>query len=144
MDNLDPYLDRFSESGRRILESARNETRRREQNCISPERILFVLMTEESDLFNQVMQTFSIDPPSVRTAVEKRLENSRRHTGTGLRIAPDTTDVFRHSMDRARSEGRTIVDAKDLCLAFVTDKRDLLVDILQNPEGHNPAFGNFR
>jgi len=40
MGNLDPYLDKFSESGRRILEGALDETRRREQYHISPEHIL--------------------------------------------------------------------------------------------------------
>ncbi len=62
MENLEPYLDKFSESGRRILESALNETRRRDQHFISPEHILYALMGEETDLFNATMNKLSIDP----------------------------------------------------------------------------------
>lgn len=40
MENLDPYLDKFDESGKRVLESSLGETRRREQHFISPEHIL--------------------------------------------------------------------------------------------------------
>ncbi len=62
MENLDPYLERFSESGRRVLEGALNETRRREQHYISPEHIVYALMTEETELFNATMHNLSIDP----------------------------------------------------------------------------------
>ena len=41
MKNLDPYFDRFSERGRRILETALNETRRRGQHYVSLEHILY-------------------------------------------------------------------------------------------------------
>ncbi len=133
METLEPYLDKFSESGRRVLESSFDETCRREQQCISPEHILFALMTEETELFDATMQNLAIDPQDIRAAVEKRLENSYRHTGSGFRIAPDTTEIFKYSMDKARSEGRRIIDASDMCFALATDKYNLLETILQNP-----------
>ncbi len=135
MENLDPYLERFSESGRRVLEGALNETRRREQHYISPEHIVYALMTEETELFNATMHNLSIDPQDIRLAVEKRLENSRQYTGKSLRIAPDTTEIFKHSMDRARSENRRVIEASDMCFALATNKYNLLENILQNPEG---------
>ncbi|HXG85288.1 MAG TPA: Clp protease N-terminal domain-containing protein [Pyrinomonadaceae bacterium] len=51
MKNSDSYLEKLSESGRHILEGALDETRRREQYYVSPEHILYALMTEETDLF---------------------------------------------------------------------------------------------
>lgn len=100
MENLDPYLARFSESGKRILEYALEETRRREQYYVSPEHILYSLMTEETNLFDAAMREISIDPQEIRLAIEKRLENSYRHTGKSFRIAPKTTEIFKDSMDK--------------------------------------------
>lgn len=144
MENLDPYLDKFDESGKRVLESSLDETRRREQHFVSPEHILYALMTEETELFNATMHNLSIDPQDIRVAVEKRLENSYRHTGKGFRIAPDTTEIFKYSMDRARSQGRRIIAASDMCFALATDRYSLMENILQNPEGRITVFRNIR
>ncbi len=140
MENLEPYLDRFNESGKRVLEGALNETRRRDQYYVSPEHILYALMTEETELFNATMHNLSIDPQDIRVAVEKRLENSYRHTGKNLRIAPETTEIFKYSMDKARSEGRRTIEASDVCFALATDKYSSLENILQNPEGQDSVF----
>ena len=140
MEKSESYSDKFSESGRRILEGALDETRRREQYYVSPEHILYVLMTEETDLFDVTMHNLSFDPQDIRLAVEKRLENSYRHTGKNFRIAPETTEIFKYSMDKARSEGRRTIEASDMCFVFATDKYNLLDDILQNPEGQDSAF----
>lgn len=101
-------------------------------------------MKEETELFSITMRNFSIEPQNIRIAVEKRIENSYRHTGKGFRIAPDTTEIFKYSMDRARSQGRRIISASDMCFALVTDKCNLLENILQNPEGQIRVFRNIR
>jgi ATP-dependent Clp protease ATP-binding subunit ClpC len=132
MTDLDAYKDKFSESGKRILDGALQESRRRDQNFISVEHILNALAEEETELFNSTMRDLSVDPRSVRLSVEKRLENSRQHTGKGFRIAPETTELFKRSMDRARSQGRRIIDASDIFYVLTTDERSLLNDILQN------------
>lgn len=137
MENLEPYLDRFSESSKRVFESAFEESRRRGQHFISPEHVLFALIKEEIELFNKTIRNLSIDPQDFQPAIEKRLENSRRHLGKGFRIAHETIEIFKYSMDRARSEGRRTIDATNLCFVLTTTKLDLLKDILQNPEGNH-------
>jgi ATP-dependent Clp protease ATP-binding subunit ClpA len=52
MTDLDAYKDKFSESGKRILDGALQESRRRDQNFISVEHILNALAEEETELFN--------------------------------------------------------------------------------------------
>ncbi|NJM52467.1 MAG: hypothetical protein HC846_03160 [Blastocatellia bacterium] len=116
MTDLEAYKDKFSESGKRVLENALSESRRRDQNFVSIEHILFALAEEESELFNLTMRDLSVDPRSVRLSVEKRLENSRQHIGKGFRIAPETTELFKRSMDRARSQGRRVIEASDIFL----------------------------
>jgi ATP-dependent Clp protease ATP-binding subunit ClpA len=132
MTDLEAYKDKFSDSGRRVLDGAMNESRRRDQNYISIEHILHALADEEAELFNSTMRDLSIDPRTVRLLLEKRLENTRAHTGKGFRIAPETTDLFKRSMERARSQGRRVIDGSDIFYVVSTDERSLLNDILQN------------
>jgi ATP-dependent Clp protease ATP-binding subunit ClpA len=132
MADLDYYLDKFSDSGKRVLKSAFNESRRRNKNCTSPEHILYALLEEEKDLFDSTLSDLSVDANSIRLSLEKRLENSRQHTGQGFRITPETTDLFRFSLQRARSQGRRVIEANDILYELITDKYSLLNNILQN------------
>jgi ATP-dependent Clp protease ATP-binding subunit ClpC len=132
MTDLEAYKDKFSDSGKRVLENALGESRKRDQNFISIEHILYALADEETDLFNSTMRDLSVDPRSIRLSVEKRLENSRQHIGKGFRIAPETTELFKRAMDRARSQGRRVIEASDIFYVQTTDERSLLNDILQN------------
>lgn len=132
MTDLEAYKDKFSESGKRVLDGAMGESRRRDQNYISIEHILHALADEEAELFNATMRDLSIDPRTVRLLLEKRLEGTRAHTGKGFRIAPETTDLFKRAMERARSQGRRVIDGSDIFYVVSTDERSLLNDILQN------------
>ena len=144
MEDLARYFDKFSESGIRVLKSSLAETQQRNQHFISPEHVLYALIKEEPELFKATMQKHSIDPQEVQLAVEKRLANSPKHAGEGFRIAPNATDIFKYSMDKARAENRRTIEASDICHILATWKVNLLKDILQNPEGSISVFGNNR
>ncbi len=132
MADIDAYKDKFSESGRRVLEVALDESRKRDQNYVTIEHILHALTNEETELFNSTMRDLAVDPRSVKLLIEKRLEAGRQHTGKGYRIAPETTDLFKRSMDRARSQGRRVIEASDIFYVLSNDERSLLNDVLQN------------
>src|SRR6266851_3074037 len=107
MVDLGSYKDKFGDSGQRVLEHALNESRKRDQNFVSVEHILQALTMEEPDMFNSAMCELSLDPIVVKMAIEKRLGSSRQqHVGKGFRIGPDTTDLFKRAMERARTQGR--------------------------------------
>ena len=59
MADIDAYKDKFSESGRRILETALNESKKRDQHYVSIEHILHAIANEESELFNATMRDLS-------------------------------------------------------------------------------------
>src|ERR671926_1767457 len=121
MVDLGSYKDKFGDSGQRILEHALDESRRRDQNYISVEHILQALTIEEPDMFNSTMRELSLDPIVVKMAIEKRLSNSRQHhLGKGVRIGPDTTDLFRRAMERAKMQGRKTIEATDIFEALST------------------------
>ena len=132
MADLDTYKDKFSESGQRILETALSESKKRDQNYVSIEHILHAISFEEEDLFSSTMRDLSVDPRSVKLLIEKRMEDGRQHSGKGYRIAPETTELFKRSMDRARSQGRRVIDASDIFYVLSNDERSVLNEVLQN------------
>jgi ATP-dependent Clp protease ATP-binding subunit ClpA len=132
MTDLEAYKDKFSDSGRKILENALGESKRRDQNYISVEHVLVALADEEKDLFDSTLRDLSVDPRYVKLLLEKRINDSRQHTGKGFRIAPETTDLFKRAMDRARSQGRRAIEASDIFYVLSMDERSLLNEILQN------------
>ncbi len=132
MIDLGQYKDKFGDSGQRILEHALNESRRRDQNYVSVEHILHALATQEADLFNQTMRDLQIDPRMVKTMIDKRLDSGRQHVGKGFRIAPDTTDLFKRAMERARAQGRKTIEATDIFTALSQDERGLFVEVLRD------------
>lgn len=94
MADIDSYKDKFSDSGRRVLESALGESKKRDQNYVSIEHILHAVVSEEDDLFTSTMRDLAVDPRSVKLLIEKRMESGRQHTGKGFRIAPETTELL--------------------------------------------------
>ncbi len=132
MADIETYKDKFSDSGRRVLESALDDSKERDQNYVSVGHILHSLTDEEDELFNATMRDLQVDPRSVKLLIEKRVDAGKEHSGKGFRIAPETTDLFKHSMDRARSQGRRVIEASDLFYVLSNDERSLLNDILQN------------
>src|SRR5918997_189120 len=131
MIDLGQYKDKFGDSGQRILEHALNESRRRDQNYVSIEHILHGFATQEADLFNQTMRDLHVDPRMVKMSIEKKLDSGRQHIGKGFKIAPDTTDLFKRAMERARAQGRKTIEATDIFTALSQDERGLFVEVLR-------------
>src|SRR2546425_12155320 len=132
MVDLGAYKDKFGDSGQRILEHALTESRRRDQNYVSVEHILEALIHEEPDMFNSTIRDLSLDPVLVKMAIDKRLETTRpQHLGKGFRIAPDTTDLFKRAMERARAHGRKTIEATDIFEAL-SNSDTLFVEVLRN------------
>ena len=94
MADIDAYKDKFSESGQRVLETALDESRKRDQNYVSIEHILHAVAFEEDDLFTSTMRDLAVDPRRSNCLIEKRMESGRQHTGKGFRIAPETTELI--------------------------------------------------
>jgi ATP-dependent Clp protease ATP-binding subunit ClpC len=137
MVDLGSYKDKFGETGQRILEHALSESRQRDQNFVAVEHILQALMHEEPDMFNSTMRDLSLDPITVKIAIDKRLDTSRQqHVGKGFRISPDTTDLFKRAMERARAQGRKTIEATDIFSAL-TNQDGLFLEVLRNM-GANP------
>jgi ATP-dependent Clp protease ATP-binding subunit ClpC len=122
MVDLGTYKDRFAESGQRVFEYAMQESKRRDQNYIAVEHILHAFITEEAELFNSAIRDLSLDPFHIKMQIEGRLDNNRfQHVGKGLRIAPETIDLFKRAMERSRAQGRKTIESTDLFMALAQD-----------------------
>ncbi|HEV2881662.1 MAG TPA: ATP-dependent Clp protease ATP-binding subunit [Pyrinomonadaceae bacterium] len=122
MVDLGTYKDRFAESGQRVFEYAMQESKRRDQNYIAVEHILHAFITEEAELFNSAIRDLSLDPFHIKMQIERRLDNNRfQHVGKGLRIAPETIDLFKRAMERSRAQGRKTIESTDLFMALAQD-----------------------
>src|SRR5215831_18503972 len=130
MVDLGAYRDKFGESGQRVLENALGESRRRDQNYIAVEHIISALAKEEPELFNSTIRGLSLDPEVVTRAIDHRLDTGRQHIGKGFRIAPDTTDLFKRAMERARSRGRKSIEATDI-FDVLSNYDSLFVELLR-------------
>src|ERR1700687_2714745 len=131
MVDLGAYRDKFGDSGQRVLENALGESRRRDQNYITVEHIISGLAKEEPDLFNSTIRSLALDPLMVTQAINQRLDNARQHVGKGFRIAPDTTDLFKRAMERARSRGRKTIESTDI-FDVLSNYDSLFVEVLRN------------
>src|SRR5438093_8866039 len=77
------------------------------------------------------MRGLALDPVMVARAIERRLDAARQHVGKGVRIAPDTTDLFKRALERARSRGRKTIEATDIF--DVLSKHDsLFLDVMRS------------
>jgi len=138
MIDLGTYKDRFAESGQRVFEHAMRESRQRDQNYIAVEHILDAFIKEEAELFNAAMRDLSIDPRNVKILVEKRIESTRfQNVNKGVRIAPETIDLFKRAMERSRAQGRKTIESTDLFMALSQDEKGVLMGVLRNL-GANP------
>jgi len=131
MVDLGAYKDKFGDSGQRVLENALGESRRRDQNYIAVEHIICALAKEEPDLFNSTIRGLAIDPDVVTQAINKRLSSTRQHVGKGFRIAPDTTDLFKRAMERARARGRKTIESTDI-FEVLSNQDSMLVEVLRS------------
>src|SRR5256886_2996427 len=140
MADLEAYKDKFGDSGQRVLQNAMNESKRRDQNYVAVEHIISGLSKEEPDLFNTTMRNLALDPLTVARAIENRLDSGRQHVGKGFRIAPDTTELFKRALERARSRGRKTIEATDI-FEVLSKPDSLFVEVLQNLGAKPEAVG---
>jgi ATP-dependent Clp protease ATP-binding subunit ClpA len=131
MIDLGPFQDKFSESGRRVMGRAIEESRHRDHNIVAPEHILAALIEVERSLFNEVMQSLNIDPQAVIRALNEQLSVARQFTGRGVRLDPSCRTILRLALDRARSMGRNEIDSSDLFVALFQDRDSAPVELMR-------------
>lgn len=125
------YPDRFDETGQRILEHAVEASQNREQNFIAVEHIMEALAARESILFDNIMRGFSLDPHYVKKVIEVGVETvDYQMVDKGVRILPETVELFKRSIERARAQGRKKITTADMFIALAQNDEGPFVRML--------------
>jgi len=128
----DPTIeDKFSESGKRVLGRAIEESRRREHNLLLLVHIFVAIKEEENELFTKGMQAVNADPKDVSEQLEQELAKIQQHVGRRIRIDDSTRELFNRSLRRARKQGRQTIEAADLFLNLFADPNGEPIEILR-------------
>lgn len=133
MSNLETYRDRFAESGWQIFERAILEARRRGQNLVGVEHMLYALAQEKAELFTALLRSVADNEDAFAMQVElieQRLAVSPKHDGAGLRLAVETIELFKQTLKRVRFNGRRRIEAADIFITLVMDEKSLLRELL--------------
>lgn len=134
MAQLDIYRERFAESGWQIFERAIAEARRREQNHLGTEHLLYALVEEKAELFDSLLQSIAENPKATELLarlIRERLEAAPKYEGEGIRLAPEIVQLLKQTLGRVRSNGRQRMEATDLFITLLMDEHSLLRELLQ-------------
>jgi ATP-dependent Clp protease ATP-binding subunit ClpA len=133
MASLETYRDRFAESGWQIFERAVEEARRREQNYLGVEHILYALVQVKAEYFSSLLRSLSDNSDAITMLVkliEERAANAPKHVGPGIRLATATIGLFKRTLARVRFNGRRRIEATDLFITLVMEEKSLLRELL--------------
>ena len=134
MSQLEIYRGRFAESGWEVFERALDEARRRGQNLVGVEHLLYALAQSRMELFSSMLRTLcnNSDAPVMLTElIEERVRNALRYTGQGVRLASETIDLFKRALDLVRFNGRRRIEATDLFIKMLMEEKSLLRELLR-------------
>lgn len=132
MLDFEEFQSRFSESGRRVISRAMEESRKRDHNFIGPEHIFAAIAEVERQLFNEVMQSLNVDPQTVLQALDAQLSIAKQYTGRGTGLPETTKKILTSALTRATRRGRDTIDATDLFAEIFHDQKAFPAEILQN------------
>src|SRR5215211_5922078 len=106
MSQLEIYRKRFAESGWEVFGRAIEEARGRGQNYVGVEHVLYALAQSRAELFSSMLRTLCDNgdaPAMLVELIEERVRNAPKFTGEGVRLASETIDLFKRTLDLVRS-----------------------------------------
>lgn len=134
MSQLEIYRARFSESGWEVFERAIDEARRRGQNYVGVEHVLHALAQLRIELFSSMLRPLcdnSDAPAMLAELIEERVRNGPKHTGQGVRLATETINLFKLTLDLVRFNVRRRIEATDLFIKMLMEEKSLLRELLR-------------
>jgi ATP-dependent Clp protease ATP-binding subunit ClpA len=134
MATLEIYRDKFAESGWEIFERAIDETRRREQNYLCVEHILYALAQVKAEIFSSLLRSLSNNSDALTMLmklIEESVRNAPKYKGQGVRLAAETIDLFKRTLGMVRDNRRRRIEATDLFITLLMDDTGLLLALLR-------------
>jgi ATP-dependent Clp protease ATP-binding subunit ClpC len=139
VEELEIPVARLTESARRVMDRAVEDSRRREHTLLTSSHLFFAIAQADWELFALAMRHAALNPNRVVRAVDehlRRLPSSR--AGGGPQICPTAKLVCKLALHIASRAGRSGVEAVDLLLALFEETRGTPASILRL-HGADPA-----
>ncbi len=125
------FLNKFSESGGRVILHSIEESRRRHHNVLLLVHIFLAIKEVENELFTAGMQAVNANPEDVSEQLELELAKCQQNEGRKLQIVDTTRELFNRSLKRARKQGRQTIEAGDLFINLFAEPNGTPVEILR-------------
>jgi len=130
VDDLDIPLGKISDTVRRIIDRAIDESRRREHAWLTCEHLFLAFAQVKWTLFAEAMGDVGLNPYTILQAIEEHLHTLPSGRGGGPRVTPPTKLVYKLALNRANRTGRPVIDAADLLIAMLQETSSVPVSIV--------------
>lgn len=137
MLDLEIYIDKIAESGRRTIRKAFEEAVTCNYNQIAPEHILLAIANVDGGLFAKVMQSLNLDPQTVLRPLERPMDEhyldehqySRRRNV--IRMSDSFRTLLANGWKSAQLHHRLNIELEDLFIALFQNEESSIVKLFQ-------------
>ena len=132
VDDLDIPVNKLTESARRIIDRALEDSRRREHPVLTSAHLLFAVAQADWDLFALAMRDAKVSPNAVVRSLNEYLRRVPSVAAGEVRVCPTTKLVCKLALQGAARAGHPAVEADDLLLAMFEETRGVPASILRH------------
>ncbi len=132
MLELEGFKERLTSRGIKVLETAVEESKRRQHYYLGIEHIFLSFAIVEEVFFRDVMSELNLDANQVVSFLNDHLNVSRQYIGVGLKIPPTTKTIFKLAWDEAQRWGRDEIDSTDLLIAIFQESHSLPAKVFRS------------
>lgn len=132
MLEFEGFKERLTSKGIKVLETAIEESKRRQHYYLGVEHIFLSFAIVEEAFFRDVMSDLNLDATQVISFLNDHLNVSRQYIGVGLKIPPTTKTIFKLAWEEAQRYGREEVDSTDLLIAIFQESHSLPAKVFRS------------
>ncbi|MCK5237458.1 MAG: ATP-dependent Clp protease ATP-binding subunit, partial [Deltaproteobacteria bacterium] len=132
MTELDDLREGLSSSALKVLESAVEESKKRQHYYLGVEHLFISIAKVEKDFFKEIMDDLNLDVYHVLNFLDEHLNISRQYIGLGLKVPPATKNIFRLAKEESQRWSREEVEPTDLLMAIFQENHSLPAKIFRS------------
>jgi ATP-dependent Clp protease ATP-binding subunit ClpC len=132
MVELEGFKERLTPKGLRVLETAIEESKKRQHYYLGVEHIFLSFAMVEDAFFRDIMSDLNLDADQVVQFLSDNLNISRQYIGVGLKVPPTTKTIFKLAWEEAQRWGRDEIDSTDLLIAIFQESHSLPAKVFRS------------
>lgn len=117
--DIEEYKNRFTKKGKQVFEKALETSQHMGQCYLCVEHVIYSFFKIEPDLFKSILYELKINELLFETEIERSLHKVKYYTGKGFRIDEKTTNLFKSSLNLAKSNHFSAINSFDIFISLV-------------------------